>query len=250
AVNQLDAKIRCIGISVEREDGDIIVRRADCTLGETRIHAAMFGREASIVSRLVGRYNVANLLASSAALVSVGYDADAVSEALKNVPPVPGRLERIGSKDVYVFVDYAHTPDALVNAQRSLRELGSGRLITVFGCGGDRDRGKRPLMGEVVAQMSDYAVVTSDNPRTEEPERIIDDIVPGVLRESGRNGFAWKRIADRREAIAHAIEYARSGDVVLVAGKGHEDYQEIHGVRYEFKDQDVCRGVMANLGIL
>lgn len=242
--------LTCLTYSTRDKSADVYVEHAECGLNGTALTVSLRGCPVELQSRLVGRYNVSNLAASAAVFAVLGYDAPRTAAAVASVLPVPGRLERVGSGEVHVFVDYAHTPDALLNVQRSLRELCQGRLITVFGCGGDRDRGKRPIMGEAVAQLSDYAVVTSDNPRSEDPERIIDDIVPGLKTAQARAGFTWERISAREEAIKQALTLARSGDVVLVAGKGHEDYQEICGVKHPFLDRDVCRGAMEDLGIL
>jgi UDP-N-acetylmuramoyl-L-alanyl-D-glutamate--2,6-diaminopimelate ligase len=164
---------------------------------------------------------------------------------------VPGRLQRLGGgRKPLVVVDYAHTPDALQHALTTLRELirhdprsaiRDPRLICVFGCGGDRDRGKRPQMGRVAASLADCAIVTSDNPRSENPRAIIADILAGVRRD-GR----IKVDADRRRAILRAVAEARGGDIVLVAGKGHEDYQEIRGVRHPFSDAVVAREALAS----
>ena len=140
-----------------------------------------------------------------------------------------------------VLVDYAHTPDALVNLLGSVRELGPGRIVTVFGCGGDRDRSKRPKMAAAVSSLSDVTIVTSDNPRTEDPESIIDEIVPGI-----HEGARWERVTDRREAIRRAIESAGPGDVVVIAGKGHEDYQIIGREKMHMSDQETAAEALEN----
>src|SRR5262249_48892962 len=154
----------------------------------------------------------------------------------KFLNPVPGRLELIERGGVCAFIDYAHTPDALERAQGSIRALKPRRLITVFGCGGDRDRGKRPIMGAVATSGSDIVIVTSDNPRGEKPEGIIADIVAGI---DNARGPRVETLADRREAIRRAIEISGPGDAILIAGKGHETYQEIEGCRLPFSDRDV-----------
>ena len=151
---------------------------------------------------------------------------------------VPGRLERIEDSTRAIFVDYAHTPDALDRVAKSLKKLTEGRLIVVFGCGGDRDKAKRALMAQAVEETADFAVVTSDNPRTENPDTIISDIVGGF---SGLDGFGYKVLSDRRAAIDLALELGQAGDTILVAGKGHEDYQEINGVKEPFDDRIVLR---------
>lgn len=197
-----------------------------------------------IESQLVGDFNAANLLAALAALLSLGIELDAACRALASVAPVAGRMQLIASseaaKQPAVVVDFAHTPDALEKALIALRRHCNGTLWCVFGCGGDRDAGKRPLMGEVAARYADRLVVTSDNPRSEKPARIIADIVKGIP-----TGIGFEIIEDRAEAIRFAITNAASTDMVLLAGKGHEDYQEIAGVKYSFSDVDVASHVLA-----
>jgi UDP-N-acetylmuramoyl-L-alanyl-D-glutamate--2,6-diaminopimelate ligase len=192
---------------------------------------------AELHAPLLGRFNAANLLAALAALLASGEQLDAACSALAHVEPPPGRMQTLGGGGVQplVVVDYAHTPDALEKVLAALREVAGGaRLICVFGCGGNRDRGKRPLMGEAASRGADVVWVTSDNPRHEDPEHIIDDILAGV---SGKPGIE----PDRARAIFEAIGDARQGDVVLIAGKGHEDYQEIGSERLPFSDEAMAR---------
>ena len=185
---------------------------------------------------LVGRFNVENVMTAFACGLQLGIDAGVIAEALADVPPVPGRLQRVGGEgDVPVYVDYAHTPDALQKAIASVRALGSGRTLVVFGCGGNRDRGKRPLMGGA-ALTADYAIVTSDNPRDEDPQAIIDDIVAGMA-----DAERFEVEPDRKAAIARAVELAGPGDFVLIAGKGHEDYQIIGGETIHFDDREAAQ---------
>jgi UDP-N-acetylmuramoyl-L-alanyl-D-glutamate--2,6-diaminopimelate ligase len=154
---------------------------------------------------------------------------------------VPGRLERVDcGQDFAVFVDYAHTPDALEQVLQLVRAEATGRLITVFGCGGDRDPGKRPLMGRVATRLSDYTIITSDNPRTEDPQRIIDAIITGVDRSGD-----YVTIPDRQEAIEHAIAVAQPWDTIVIAGKGHEDYQIVGQTRRHFDDCEVAQAALA-----
>jgi len=193
----------------------------------------------AVSTPLIGQFNVSNVLAAYAAGRSLGYSVDATLRGLAAVSNVRGRFERIASpKGWTAIVDYAHTPDAMENCLRTIRHLLSmsagGRVITVFGAGGDRDRTKRPLMGAVAAKYSDVVVVTSDNPRTEQPESIIDEIMTGT---QGHQHVM--RNADRRQAIQHALEMASTGDVVLIAGKGHEDYQVIGTEKVHFSDREV-----------
>jgi UDP-N-acetylmuramoyl-L-alanyl-D-glutamate--2,6-diaminopimelate ligase len=194
-------------------------------------------------SKLVGRPNVYNILGAVGATAALGVPLDAIEEGLRRLPGVPGRFEVVSrpEDDVTVIVDYAHTDDALRNLLETARPMATKRLITVFGAGGDRDKTKRPLMGMVAARLSDLIVVTSDNPRNEDPARIIDEVLRGAAGET-RQGHAEVRTnPDRREAILDAIASASPGDVVLIAGKGHEKYQEIGGRTYPFDDVAVAR---------
>ena len=204
--------------------------------------------EMDITSRLVGPFNLANILAAAATALGLGIDPETVARGLAALPGVPGRLERFGPPEgPSVFVDYAHTPEAITQALGALRTLDFSRLITVFGCGGDRDRSKRPLMGRAAAAGSHLVIVTSDNPRTENPLAIIREIEPG-LEKSGLphlNAAAAKAgepgylvIPDRREAIRLAVSLAGPGQAVLVAGKGHENYQIWGTERRHFDDRE------------
>jgi UDP-N-acetylmuramoyl-L-alanyl-D-glutamate--2,6-diaminopimelate ligase len=212
-----------------------------------------------IHSRLAGRFNLYNVLCAVATGVALGLPDDAIAAGLADLSAVPGRLQIVSDAgdDVTVIVDYAHTDDALKNVLEAVRPLATGRLITVFGCGGDRDRTKRPLMGVVAARLSDVVVMTSDNPRSENPERILDDIEQGLISSvprtrpetasgGGRENIAgmphrWERNADRRAAITGAVAGANPGDVVVVAGKGHEKYQIIGAHVLPFDDAVVAR---------
>jgi len=198
------------------------------------------GHEYEVHLPLAGDFNVANALGAAAACIALGADAGAVAERLGTVPQVPGRLERL-SESPAVFRDYAHTPNALERALAAMRPFAAGgRLIVVFGCGGDRDPGKRPHMGAIAEQLADHVVLTSDNPRTEDPERILDAIDGGMTRRD------HERIEDRRSAIAHAIDVAVPGrDVVLLAGKGHETYQVRGTEKLSFDEALVVRELLA-----
>ena len=189
-------------------------------------------QELKISSSLFGRHNIENLAGAILLAVDCGLPCEKVIEAVENFVRIPGRLERyIDSDGVFYFVDYAHTPDALAKVLGTLRSNASGRLFSVFGAGGNRDRGKRPQMGLAAAQYADILVITSDNPRDEEAESIINDIVSGIPE-----GKKYVVIPDRREAIRYAAVNSTNSDVVLISGKGHEDYQEIAGVKYDFSD--------------
>jgi UDP-N-acetylmuramoyl-L-alanyl-D-glutamate--2,6-diaminopimelate ligase len=190
---------------------------------------------------LIGRFNVSNSLAALAASHALGVGVREAVLSLGKSPQVPGRLEAVPAKRQFqVFVDYAHTPDALLNVLKTLRELGPRRLIVVFGCGGDRDRQKRPLMGSVVDQNADHAIITSDNPRKEDPDAIIAEV------EKGFRSNHYEKVTDRAAAIARAIELAQPRDVVLIAGKGHENYQEFSDHTVPFDDIQVARRALEN----
>jgi UDP-N-acetylmuramoyl-L-alanyl-D-glutamate--2,6-diaminopimelate ligase len=190
---------------------------------------------------LIGLFNIYNALAALAASAACGVELRGAIAALASAPQVPGRLERVMAKrNFQVFVDYAHTDDALKNVLRTLKDLNPARLITVFGCGGDRDRTKRPLMAAAAEELSDWTLITSDNPRREDPEEIIRDV------EAGMRGTNFEKITDRENAIRHAIDIARPGDIVLIAGKGHENYQEFADRRIAFDDVDVAGKAMAH----
>jgi len=195
-----------------------------------------------VTSKLVGRPNVYNILAAVATAAALGVGVDAIEEGLHSLAGVPGRFELVSSvgDDITVVVDYAHTDDALRNLLETARPLASRRLITVFGAGGDRDRTKRPLMGMVAARMSDVVVITSDNPRTEDPLRIIEEVKLGAEPEMRQGNAEVIAMPDRRQAILHSIDRASAGDVVLIAGKGHEKYQEIGGRVTPFDDVAVA----------
>jgi UDP-N-acetylmuramoyl-L-alanyl-D-glutamate--2,6-diaminopimelate ligase len=191
---------------------------------------------------LLGRFNVANALGVAACAVGLNVPPKAVAELLSTSPQVPGRMERIAVDPCVILRDYAHTPDALERALETVREVTSpsGRVIVVFGAGGDRDRGKRAPMGEIAVRLADIAIVTSDNPRTEDPEKILDDV------EAGMAGRQHYRVVDRRAAIGQALELAREGDTVLLAGKGHETYQVVDTVKEPFDEREVVRSLGAN----
>jgi UDP-N-acetylmuramoyl-L-alanyl-D-glutamate--2,6-diaminopimelate ligase len=199
-------------------------------------------------SKLVGRPNVYNILAAVAVTSALEVPMAAIEQGLERLPGVPGRFEIASSPadDVTVVVDYAHTDDALRNLLETARPVATRRLITVFGAGGDRDRTKRPLMGMVAARLSDVVVITSDNPRSEDPNRIIEEVKRGTEAEIKQSGAEVLIRPDRRDAILHAVGMADAGDVVLVAGKGHEKYQEIGGRTFTFDDVEVAREALAS----
>ncbi|MEN9517818.1 MAG: hypothetical protein RLZZ381_406, partial [Cyanobacteriota bacterium] len=195
--------------------------------------------EIAFNSPLVGQFNLANLLAAVGAGLHLGLDLKLIADRLPNFAGVPGRMERVQldfNQDINVIVDYAHTPDSLKNLLKAARPFITGKMICVFGCGGDRDRTKRPLMGKIAAQLADLAVVTSDNPRTENPEQILKDVVAGIP-----DNVKPLVIGDRATAIATAIKNAQPGDGVLIAGKGHEDYQILGTEKIHFDDREQAR---------
>jgi UDP-N-acetylmuramoyl-L-alanyl-D-glutamate--2,6-diaminopimelate ligase len=198
-----------------------------------------------VTLQLAGGFNVANALAALAVGLTQEVPLATIAEALAAMPGIPGRFEAVDEGQPFaVIVDYAHTPDGLENVLRSAREITPGRLIAVFGCGGDRDRTKRPIMGRIAAEMADHVIVTSDNPRTEDPMAIIKEILPGVEPAARPRRVTVAVEPDRRRAIAAAVAAAQAGDLVLIAGKGHEDYQVIMNVNHPFDDGQVVRQIL------
>jgi UDP-N-acetylmuramoyl-L-alanyl-D-glutamate--2,6-diaminopimelate ligase len=190
---------------------------------------------------LIGLFNVYNTLAALAAVSAMGIELRRAVAAAATIPQVPGRLERVPvRRNFQAFVDYAHTPDALENVLRSLRQIAPARIITVFGCGGERDRSKRPLMAGAAELLSDKVIVTSDNPRGEDPMEILGEV------EKGFRGRDHEIFLQREAAIRRAVELAGPDDLILIAGKGHEDYQEISGERHPFDDVKVTARAMAS----
>jgi UDP-N-acetylmuramoyl-L-alanyl-D-glutamate--2,6-diaminopimelate ligase len=213
------------------------VRRADATDVVTSLHGTTFFWRGHVINTpLVGDVNVDNALMAMTILSALGASDEAISGAMSDVHNVRGRFEVVRRDDVIVIVDYAHTPDGLQRVLRDVRVLApDARIVTVFGCGGDRDRSKRPEMGLVASTWSDVTIVTSDNPRSEAPEDIIDAVMSGVVP-----GATVARIVDRREAIAQAFQYAQRGDVIVLAGKGHETTQTIGDEVISFDDREVA----------
>jgi len=249
-VNIDDPRGSSLAESVRRPVTYAITREADVMPGPVTFgldgvtfDARMPQGVAHVTSKLVGKPNVSNILAAAGTTAALGVPIAAIEQGLRTLTGVPGRFEVVSASndDVTVVVDYAHTDDALRNLLETARPLAPRRLVTVFGAGGDRDRTKRPLMGMVAARLSDLVVITSDNPRSEDPGRIIDEVMLGAEPEARQGKAEVLTIVDRREAIQHAIELASAGDVVLVAGKGHEKYQEIDGRVTPFDDVAVAR---------
>jgi len=200
--------------------------------------------EKNITSPLVGKPHVYNMLAATAVALELGYDLDKTGGGLKTCIGAPGRFERVAHDgDFAVVVDYAHSDDALLNTLKTARDLTDGRIITVFGCGGDRDKTKRAPMGEAAGTHSDFVIVTSDNPRTENPLKILSEIEVGLKQTD----CPYLIVSDRREAIHRAIQKAERGDVVLIAGKGHETYQIVGGEKFHFDDREIAKEALENL---
>lgn len=235
---------RTVRFGVEQA-GDADVAAEDVRVGDGGMEFTLRTPDGSqpVSLSVFGDFNVSNAVASAAVLWSLGWDSRRITEALGTLPQVPGRLERISGPpwSATVLRDYAHTPDALERALKAVRPLVRGRLIVVFGAGGDRDGGKRPEMGRIAAQFSDLAIVTSDNPRTEDPERIIDEI------ERGMEDAPRLRLSDRREAIRTALIEGRPDDLVLLAGKGHETYQVVGEEKRPFDERAIVHEILAEL---
>ena len=203
----------------------------------------------NIKMKLTGKFNVYNALAAFSASMACGYEVEKVIDALEKVSTIPGRFELIKKGQPFaVVVDYAHTPDGLLNILLAAKNIVKNRLIAVFGCGGDRDASKRPVMGEIAAKHCDMVVITSDNPRTEKPSDIIEDIVEGVVRVKKQKEVWYEVIENRKQAISYAIKNAKPGDVVIIAGKGHETYQIIGNTKHEFDDRKVAYDVLSEMG--
>ncbi|MDQ3817624.1 MAG: UDP-N-acetylmuramoyl-L-alanyl-D-glutamate--2,6-diaminopimelate ligase [Acidobacteriota bacterium] len=229
-----------------QQEADVTATEVEHSLEGMRFRLITPAGERNLHSPLVGRPHIYNILAATASGLALGYELDVIARAIESCAGAPGRFERVAHDGEFaVVVDYAHTDDALINVLRTARDVvGSGRVITVFGCGGDRDRSKRGPMGEAAATLSDVVILTSDNPRTEDPLQILADVERG-MREAAK---PYEKIPDRREAITRAIREARAGDLVVIAGKGHEDYQIIGRETFHFDDKEVAREALAARG--
>jgi UDP-N-acetylmuramoyl-L-alanyl-D-glutamate--2,6-diaminopimelate ligase len=243
-----EAGIGCVGFGSDEKASVVAHDVRSGPWGSEFVIAVEGAGEIKVSSRLVGHFNVSNCLAAAAIAWQAGIDLVAVQTGIEQLGSVPGRFEAVDMGQPFtVVVDYAHTPDSLDNVLRGARSLAGGnKVVCTFGCGGDRDKGKRPLMGAVAAKLADVVVVTSDNPRSEAPLAIIDSILEGLAAE--RPGGPDAVLADRREAIAEALSAARTGDVVVIAGKGHETGQEFSDKTIPFDDRDVARDELSKLG--
>jgi UDP-N-acetylmuramoyl-L-alanyl-D-glutamate--2,6-diaminopimelate ligase len=272
--DELLNKIRKIGLQTLTYGGgnewDIHPLEVEGSLEGLKGKISFKGWEIGFSSELIGEANLENILGAAGVGFALGFSPDVITEGIGRLRSVPGRLEKIKNDlGFFVFVDYAHTPDALERVLQALRPLTRGRLIVLFGCGGDRDRGKRPLMGEIAARLGDLLVLTSDNPRSEEPVAILKEIEAGVrktgLKKFRVSGFESRDSKlrtqnsklntergyfvepDRRAAIRLAVRLARAGDLILIAGKGHEDYQIVGSHKLHFDDREVAREELQRL---
>jgi UDP-N-acetylmuramoyl-L-alanyl-D-glutamate--2,6-diaminopimelate ligase len=194
---------------------------------------------AYIKSNLCGRFNVYNVMCASATAYELGVSIKNIEKGIRNIKRVDGRFNIVSAKDKSIIIDFAHTDDGLKNAISSIREFAKGRIITVFGCGGDRDKSKRPLMGEVATELSDFCIITTDNPRSENPIDIINDVKSGIKKNN------YEVFLKRKEAIRYALSLAKKDDIVFIAGKGAEQYQEIGGIKYAYNDEKYIMQLIA-----
>lgn len=230
------------GISAE---ADVFAREIEISENGVSFTIALRGLEEMEVSmHLTGMFNVYNALAAASLAMIMGIDRTAIKEGLESVKAVPGRVEMLDTQTPYrVILDYAHSPDALENVLKTVRAFTKNRLIALFGCGGDRDHGKRPIMGQIVGRLADFSILTSDNPRTEDPDAILRSIEQGMKKTKGE----YVVIENRREAIRYALEMGCEGDVIILAGKGNETYQDIMGVKRPFDEKVVVRELLEEM---
>jgi UDP-N-acetylmuramoyl-L-alanyl-D-glutamate--2,6-diaminopimelate ligase len=240
-----DGEVRqTVGFGLNHPDAELVAVPRDVRVDGISMELRFRGSTAVAESGLGGAYNVENLLAATAGLLALGYDLAQLEPIYPRLRPVPGRFEPVhNDSGIGVIVDYAHTPDALEKLLAAVRPLTRGRVITVFGCGGDRDRSKRPKMARAASRLSDVTVVTSDNPRTEPPEQIIAEIVQGF-----ESGAETRTEPDRSRAIALALDMAHPGDVVVIAGKGHENYQIVGQTKISMDDRELARAALRERG--
>jgi UDP-N-acetylmuramoyl-L-alanyl-D-glutamate--2,6-diaminopimelate ligase len=233
-----------IGYSLEDTTADVYCANYELKPDQTNFDLVTPMGTRTVTLQLPGRFNLINAIAAASGGLASGVDIDNVVNGLERSQPIPGRFNYIDSGQPFaVYVDYAHTPDAIERLCESARELSeSGRLHILFGCGGDRDRGKRPMMGKAATTSADFAVLTSDNPRSEDPQAIINEVTAGIDKSN------YEVVPDRAEAIRTILARAKDGDIVLLAGKGAEPYQEINGERLPFSDIDTARQALAELG--
>jgi len=240
------AKANCDVLKISGYDGDLYAKDAVLQSEGVAFTAVCGGEAVKVSLPIPGKFTVYNALSVMGIAYQLGIGLADSAAVLKNAQGVKGRMEVVPTpgKDYSVLIDYSHTPDALENVISSVQDFCQGRVITVFGCGGDRDPIKRPIMGEIGVKLSDIAIITSDNPRTEDPDAIISDILAGVKDEYGM----YKVVCDRRRAIRYAMDIAEKDDIIILAGKGHETYQEINGVKYHLDEREEVAAHLAEAG--
>lgn len=250
---------KCAVVNIDDNAGEYMLKAANCkhitysinsdsslkaqnidvtSTGTNFLLTGKYG-EIPISLQLTGFFNVYNTLAAIGVCLAENIPIESIKNTLKNFQSVAGRFERVGGKDISVIVDYAHTPDGVENALKTARQIAKNRVIAVFGCGGDRDKTKRPIMGKIAADLADAVIATSDNPRTEDPQSILNDVISGVKSNIGDKFF--ESVLDRKTAIYRAVEIAEPGDIIAVLGKGHENYQILNTGRIHFDDGEVAR---------
>ncbi|MCP4641367.1 MAG: UDP-N-acetylmuramoyl-L-alanyl-D-glutamate--2,6-diaminopimelate ligase [bacterium] len=240
------SRVRCVTFGA---DADCRARDIRMDVARTTFVVETPWGEAEVGSRLLGHHNVSNVLCAVAVCGGLGVPVQTIAAGVAALASAPGRFEHVDAGQPFqVIVDYAHTDDGLRNVLTASRAICGGCVITVFGCGGDRDRGKRPKMATAAAELSDFCIVTSDNPRTEDPTQIIDDVVKGMTASGKVRDTDYLVLPDRAEAIREGIRRAEPGDLVMIAGKGHEDYQILGTERIHFDDREVARAVLEELG--
>jgi UDP-N-acetylmuramoyl-L-alanyl-D-glutamate--2,6-diaminopimelate ligase len=240
AITRLNDKNKIVTYGIENV-ADVYATEIVITGEGTSFNLRYKDMSLPIKLHLPGKFNVYNALGCAAASIAMEIEMDIIKQGLEKLEKVPGRSEKINSKKGFtVVIDYAHTPDGIENILKTAREYTKGKLTILFGCGGDRDRTKRPIMGKVAGELSDFCIVTSDNPRTEEPKKIIDDILPGVKETK----CPYVIIEDRKEAIKYALENANKGDVIVIAGKGHETYQILKDKTIHFDEREIVNELL------
>jgi UDP-N-acetylmuramoyl-L-alanyl-D-glutamate--2,6-diaminopimelate ligase len=233
------------GMTYGLDHGEVRATNREVSLHGIRATLTTPAGTVEIQTPLVGEYNLYNIMAATAVGISLGITSKVIQQGIEDLVQVPGRMERVGAGNPWILVDYAHTPDALEKTMKEIKRLTTGKVLVVFGCGGDRDKSKRAPMGNIGAQWSDLAIITSDNPRTEDPLKIIDEIEKGARKVLPHR---YHIIPDRREAIKEAVALAGPQDIVLITGKGHEDYQIIGEERFPFDDREEARKALAQRG--
>ena len=232
-----DSEITRYGID---NSGDFLAKDITVTNSYVDFRAKLTDRNDRVKVDIPGRFTVYNALLAIAICKKIGIDAEIIKQALLNIK-VPGRSEMVNNKlEIPIMIDYAHSPESLQNILKAVKSYTRGRVISVFGCGGDRDSHKRPIMGEISGKIADYTIITSDNPRTEDPQAIVDQIEEGIKKTKGK----YEVIIDRKEAIKKAIKIASKADIIVLAGKGHEPYQEINGEKYDFDERKIVKDLI------